>query len=88
MDWVIAIIVGGLVGWIASLILKTDEQQGIIANILIGIVGAFLARWIFGTLLGIGAAAAAGTLTLWGILWGILGAVVLIGLLKLIGVLK
>lgn len=87
MDWIV-IIVGGVVGWLASMVMRTDEQQGIIANVLIGIIGAFLARWVFGTLLGIGVAATAGALTLWGILWGVIGAVVLIGLLKLIGILR
>jgi uncharacterized membrane protein YeaQ/YmgE (transglycosylase-associated protein family) len=87
MGWIIAILVGALVGWLASIIMKTDSQQGPIANILIGIVGATLARWLFGDVLGIGGAAA-GTLTLSGILWGLIGAVVLIFILKAVRVLK
>ncbi|HOX40566.1 MAG TPA: GlsB/YeaQ/YmgE family stress response membrane protein [bacterium] len=88
MSWIIAILVGALVGWIASMIMKTDEQQGALANILIGIVGALLGKWIFADLLGIGSAAAAGTLTLAGIIWGIVGAVILILILRAIKVLR
>jgi uncharacterized membrane protein YeaQ/YmgE (transglycosylase-associated protein family) len=87
MDWIIAILVGALVGWLASIIMKTDAQQGPIANILIGIIGAALARWLFGSVLGIGGAAA-GTLSLMGIVWGLIGAVVLIFILKALRVLK
>lgn len=88
MDWIVAIIVGALIGWLASLVMKTNRQQGMIVNILVGMVGAALGRWIFADLLGIGGAAAAGALTLAGILWGVIGAVVLILLLRALGVFK
>lgn len=88
MAWIVAIIVGGLIGWIASMIMATDAQQGLLANILIGIVGAILGKWIFADVLGIGTAAAAGAFSFWGLLWGIVGAIVLILILKAIGVLK
>jgi uncharacterized membrane protein YeaQ/YmgE (transglycosylase-associated protein family) len=67
--------------------MKTDSQQGPIANILIGIIGAALARWLFADVLGIGGASA-GTLSIMGIVWGLIGAVVLIFLLKALRVLK
>ncbi len=82
MDWIAAIIVGALIGWIASLIMKTDEQQGALANIVIGIFGSILGKWLFADVLGIGGAAYAGTLTGYGILFGVLGAAVLIAILK------
>lgn len=82
MSWLIAIIVGGIIGWIASMVMNTDSQQGILANILIGIVGSVLGRWLFGSLLGIGGATAAGSLSLWGIIWGIIGAIILIAILR------
>ena len=88
MDWIVAIIVGALIGWIASMIAGTDAQQGALANILIGIVGAALGRWLFGGLLGLGTAGAAGTFSLLGVLWGILGALVLIFLLRGLRVLR
>jgi len=47
--WTFAIwlILGGLIGWIASLIMRTDAQQGILLNIVVGIVGAFIGALIF-----------------------------------------
>ena len=88
MGWIITIIVGALIGWVASLIMKTDEQQGPLLNIAIGIVGAFLGRLIFANLLGIGSAAQAGQFDIMGILWGVIGALVLIAILKALKVLK
>lgn len=88
MGIIIAIIVGAIVGWIASKIMGTDSQQGTIANIVVGIIGAFLAQFIFGNVLGIGSAASAGTFSLFGILWGIIGAVILIVVLKALRVFK
>lgn len=82
MSTIIAIIVGGLIGWIASLIMKTDSQQGLLANIIVGIVGSFLGKVIFADLLGLGGATVAGTFSLLGLFWGILGAVILIFLLR------
>jgi uncharacterized membrane protein YeaQ/YmgE (transglycosylase-associated protein family) len=82
MSWLVAIIVGGLVGWIAGSIMR--YRGSIWTDIIVGIVGAFLARWFFGDVLGIGVAAAAGTLSLWGIIWGVLGAVVLIAIVRAI----
>lgn len=88
MAWIVLIIVGALIGWIASKLMATDEQQGALANIIIGIVGALLGKWIFADLLGIGSAASAGSLSLMGIIWGIVGAVILILILKALKVLK
>lgn len=88
MDWLIILIVGGIIGWIASLVMRTDAQQGMVANVLIGIVGAALGRWLFADLLGFGGAAAAGTLTLAGLIWGVIGAVILIWLLRAVNVLR
>jgi uncharacterized membrane protein YeaQ/YmgE (transglycosylase-associated protein family) len=83
MSWIIAIIVGGLIGWIASLIMSTDSQQGIVVNIVVGIVGSILGAWLFGNVLGIGSAENAGTWSLWGIIWGTVGAVILVAILRI-----
>lgn len=89
MSWIILILVGALCGWLASLIMKTDAQQGAVANILIGIVGAVLAQFLFSNLLGIGGAAAAGGgFSFWSIIWGVVGSVVLIAILKALRVLR
>lgn len=82
MDWIVAILVGALIGWLASLVMGTDARQGAIANILIGIIGSALGRWLFADVLHIGGAAAAGSFSIIGILWGVLGAIVLIFLLR------
>jgi uncharacterized membrane protein YeaQ/YmgE (transglycosylase-associated protein family) len=88
MDWIIALLVGALIGWLASLIMKTDAQQGALMNIVIGIVGSLLGRWLFGDVLRLGGATAAGSFNLMGIIWGVLGAVILIGILKALKVLR
>ena len=88
MGWIVLILVGALIGWLASMIMSTDQQQGALANIAIGIVGSLLGSWLFGSVLKIGTATVAGSLSLWGVIWGVAGAVVLIGLLKALKVLK
>lgn len=87
MSWIVAILVGALIGWLASLIMGTNARQGALANIIIGIVGSALGRWLFADVLGIGGAAAAGGFSLLGILWGVLGAIVLIFILRAVRVL-
>ncbi len=82
------LLIGALVGWLASLVTKTDMQQGALANILVGVVGCLLGSWLFGSVLGIGAATAAGSLSLYGIFFGVLGAIVLIAILKALKVLR
>lgn len=88
MGWIITIIVGAIIGWLASLIMNTDVEQGLLWNIIIGIVGSLLGKWIFSDILGIGGAAVAGTFSIWGLIWGIIGAVILIAILKALRVLS
>ena len=54
MNFIIWLIVGGIIGWLASLMMKTDGQQGIILNVVVGIVGALLGGWLISPLLGVG----------------------------------
>ena len=54
MNFIIWLVIGGVIGWLASLIMKTDGQQGIILNVVVGIVGAFLGGWLISPLLGVG----------------------------------
>ncbi len=79
---IVTLVLGGLVGWIASIIMKTNAQMGILANIVVGIIGSFLGWWLAG-LLGI---AAANRIVYW--LIAVVGAVLLIWILKLLKVLK
>ena len=52
MSFILWLIVGGIVGWLASLIMKTDGQQGILLNVIVGIVGAFIGGWLISPMLG------------------------------------
>jgi uncharacterized membrane protein YeaQ/YmgE (transglycosylase-associated protein family) len=80
MGIIIWLIVGGIVGWLASLIMRTDAQQGIILNIVVGIVGAVIA----GLLLGGGNINNSSPLDITNILWSLLGAVILLAVVNLI----
>ena len=77
MGIIIWLIVGGVVGWLASLVMRTDAQQGIILNIVVGIVGAFLAGLIFGggSIKGV---------TVESFLYSLLGAIILLAIVNLI----
>lgn len=50
MSWIVSLIIGGLVGYLASIIMKTNAQMGVIANVLVGVVGSALGYWIAGLL--------------------------------------
>ena len=54
MLFIIWIIVGGILGWLASMVMKTDAEQGMILNVVVGIVGAFLGGWLISPLVGMG----------------------------------
>ena len=88
MSVIILIIVGGIIGWLASLIMGTDSQQGLWANIIVGVVGSLLGKWIFADLLGISNAASAGSLSFVGVIWGIVGSIILILTLRLIRIFR
>ncbi|MAQ59100.1 GlsB/YeaQ/YmgE family stress response membrane protein [bacterium] len=74
------IIVGGVAGWLASLFMKTDAQQGILMNIIVGIVGAFVGGFVF-SLLGLGGMAG---FSLYSLLVATVGAVILLAIYKAI----
>jgi uncharacterized membrane protein YeaQ/YmgE (transglycosylase-associated protein family) len=54
MGILIWLIVGGVCGWLASIIMRTDAQQGILLNVIVGIVGALLAGFIISPMVGVG----------------------------------
>ncbi len=74
------IIFGGLVGWIASIIMGTDSQQGIILNIVVGIIGAFLGGWLFSIFGSVGVTG----FNIYSFAIATIGSVVLIALVKLV----
>ena len=75
---IVWLVVGGVVGWLASLLMRTDAQQGIILNFVVGIVGAFIAGLI------IGGGSINQDITVESFLWSLLGAVVLLAIVNLI----
>ncbi|WP_028311903.1 GlsB/YeaQ/YmgE family stress response membrane protein [Derxia gummosa] len=82
MGFIAWIIVGGVLGWIASLIMRTDAQQGIFLNIVVGIVGALLGGWLISPLIGAGTINA-GDFSLSGLVVSLLGAVILLAIINL-----
>ena len=80
MGIIMTLIIGGVIGWLASLVMKTGGQMGVIANIVVGIIGAALGFWLAGAL-GIVAVGSRGA---WII--SILGAVVLIAILNALNI--
>lgn len=54
MNFLIWIVMGGIIGWLASLVMKTDAQQGMFLNVVVGIVGALLGGWLLAPLFGTG----------------------------------
>ena len=81
MTWILIIIIGGILGWIASKIMRTDAQQGIFLNIVVGIVGAMLAGFLLSPLLGI-ASINAGDFSIGALLISLLGAVILLAIVN------
>jgi uncharacterized membrane protein YeaQ/YmgE (transglycosylase-associated protein family) len=82
MGWIGTLIVGGIIGWLASKVMKTDKQMGILANILVGIIGSSLGFWLAGVL----GFAAYGIVAQWAV--ALAGAALLIFLLKKLGLFK
>jgi uncharacterized membrane protein YeaQ/YmgE (transglycosylase-associated protein family) len=54
MNFLLWIVIGGVIGWLASLVMKTDAQQGLFLNVVVGIVGALLGGWLLAPLFGSG----------------------------------
>ena len=83
MVLIILLVVGGILGWLASIIMRTDAQQGIILNVVVGIVGAFIAGFLLTPLLG-GAPITSGALDIRSLLVSLLGAIVLLAIVNLV----
>lgn len=80
MSFLLWIVFGAVVGWVASMIMKTNDQQGMILNIVLGVVGAFLGGWLFEMF---GAQGVTG-FNLYSFIVALVGAVILIGLAKVV----
>ena len=83
MNLIIWLIAGGVIGWVASLLLKTDGEQGVILNVLVGIVGAAIGGWLISPMVGV-PSINDGSLSLGALVVSLLGAVVLLAIVNLI----
>jgi uncharacterized membrane protein YeaQ/YmgE (transglycosylase-associated protein family) len=82
MNWLVTIVIGGIVGWLGSLLMKTDMQMGLIANVIVGIIGSSLGFWLAGVL----GLSATGPIMGWVI--AVAGAALFIVILKMLGIVK
>ena len=82
MGWIIAIVVGGVAGWLASLVMNRDASMGIFWNIVVGIIGSVIGNALAGPLLGVQGTVQAFSLT--GLLIAVAGAIVLLAIVNLI----
>jgi len=80
MSILLWILLGGIAGWIASMFMNTDQSQGIILNVVVGIIGAMIGGFVFNFL---GASGTTG-FNLYSLLVAVVGAVILLGIVKLV----
>jgi len=83
VNLIIWLVVGGLIGWVASLLMRTDGQQGIFLNVVVGIVGAALGGWFISPLVGV-ATINQGSFSLGALVVSLLGAIVLLAIVNLL----
>ena len=82
MGIILWLVIGGVIGWLASIVMRTDGSQGIFLNIVVGIVGAFLGGWLIGPLLG-APSINSGQISIGSLLVSFLGAVLLLAIVNL-----
>ncbi len=83
MNIIIILVVGGILGWLASVVMRTDAQQGVFLNVVVGIVGAVLAGYVVTPLIG-GSPITQGSFDVRSLIASFLGAVVLLGIVNLL----
>ncbi|MFA7587062.1 MAG: GlsB/YeaQ/YmgE family stress response membrane protein [Novosphingobium sp.] len=82
MGWIIALIVGGIAGWLASKVMNRDASMGIFWNIVVGCIGSLIGNAVAGPLLGISGSVQEFSLT--GLIIAFVGAVVLLGIVNMV----
>jgi uncharacterized membrane protein YeaQ/YmgE (transglycosylase-associated protein family) len=83
MNIIIWLVIGGLVGWVASMLMRTDGQQGILLNVVVGIVGAFIGGWLLAPMVGTGTINS-GDFSVSGLAVSLVGAVLLLAVVNLV----
>ncbi len=79
MGFILWIIIGGVIGWLASIVMRTDGQQGLFLNIIVGVVGAFLSGLIFNR-----DGLNNSDFSLPSLLWAFVGSVILLAIVNLV----
>jgi uncharacterized membrane protein YeaQ/YmgE (transglycosylase-associated protein family) len=82
MNFIIWLVVGGVLGWLASLIMKTDSQQGIFLNVVVGIIGALIAGFVLTPMLGQGTINS-GDFSAMGLVVSLVGSIILLAMVNL-----
>jgi uncharacterized membrane protein YeaQ/YmgE (transglycosylase-associated protein family) len=82
MNFIGWIVIGGVIGWVASLIMRTNAEQGVFLNIVVGIIGALLAGWLISPLVG-SSTINQGNFSVAGLGVSLLGAIVLLALVRM-----
>ena len=82
MGLILWLVIGGVVGWLASIVMKRDGSQGIFLNIVVGIVGAMLGGWLISPLLGAGTVNQ-GDFSIGGLIVSLIGAIILLAVVNL-----
>ena len=83
MNLIVWLVVGGVIGWLASIVMKTDAQQGIVLNVVVGIVGAAIGGWFLAPLLGTGTINQ-DNLSISSLVVSLLGAIILLAIVNLV----
>ena len=83
MNIIIWLIVGGLIGWVASIVMRTDARQGILLNVVVGVVGAVLGGWFLSPLVG-GSTINQGNFSITSLVVSLVGAVALLAIVNLV----
>lgn len=83
INLIILLVVGGIIGWVASMIIRTDEEQSVILNVVVGIVGAVLAKFIITRLIG-GDLIMDGAINIQSVLISLVGTIFLLATVNLV----
>ena len=83
INLIVWLVVGGVIGWLASIVMKTDAQQGIVLNVVVGIVGAAIGGWFLSPLLGT-PTINQDNLSISSLVVSLLGAVILLAIVNLV----
>ncbi|HSA88340.1 MAG TPA: GlsB/YeaQ/YmgE family stress response membrane protein [Burkholderiales bacterium] len=83
MNLILWLVIGGVLGWLASIVMKTDQQQGILLNVVVGIVGAFLGGLLLAPLFGTGTINV-GDFSIGSLVVSFLGAIILLAIVNFV----